>query len=157
MTASVTTTAMTVSVTTTTTIFGGKHRHDHHHHHNYYFAGTETHTILAESFRRFGRRNYSTSKGLAQKRANTITKLTATYRSDNTASAQTAQECRHLLRIQEDSGTYGRREEVPGTVIALRAVGDRMHLGDPGVDWRIILKWIFKKWYGHGLDWAGSG
>jgi hypothetical protein len=25
-------------------------------------------------------------------------------------------------------------------------------LEDPGVDWRIILKWIFKKWNG-GIDW----
>jgi hypothetical protein len=25
------------------------------------------------------------------------------------------------------------------------------HLGDPGVDGRIILKWIFKKWMG-GMD-----
>jgi hypothetical protein len=28
--------------------------------------------------------------------------------------------------------------------------GDR--LGDPGVDGRIILKWIFKQWDG-GMDW----
>jgi hypothetical protein len=26
------------------------------------------------------------------------------------------------------------------------------HLGDPGVDGRIILKWIFKNWEG-GMDW----
>ena len=28
----------------------------------------------------------------------------------------------------------------------------RDHLGDPGVDGRIILRWIFKKWDG-GMDW----
>jgi hypothetical protein len=27
------------------------------------------------------------------------------------------------------------------------------HLGDPGVDGRIMLKWIFKKWDG-GMDWV---
>jgi len=32
------------------------------------------------------------------------------------------------------------------------------HLGDPGVDDRIILRWIFRKWdMGYGLDRAGSG
>jgi hypothetical protein len=28
----------------------------------------------------------------------------------------------------------------------------RNHLGDPGVDGRIIIKWIFKTWDG-GMDW----
>ena len=28
------------------------------------------------------------------------------------------------------------------------------HLGDPGVDWRIILRWIFRKW-DMGV-WTGS-
>jgi hypothetical protein len=31
-------------------------------------------------------------------------------------------------------------------------------LGDPGIDGRIILRWIFGKWdVGDGLDQAGSG
>ena len=29
---------------------------------------------------------------------------------------------------------------------------ERDHLGDPGVDWRIILKWIWKNWVGD-VDW----
>jgi hypothetical protein len=29
---------------------------------------------------------------------------------------------------------------------------DSHHLGDPGVDGRIISKWIFKRWEG-GMDW----
>jgi hypothetical protein len=28
-------------------------------------------------------------------------------------------------------------------------------LGDPGVDWRIVAKWIFKKWDGEGGAWTG--
>jgi hypothetical protein len=28
------------------------------------------------------------------------------------------------------------------------------HFGDPGLDGRIILKWIFKKWNGF-MDWIG--
>jgi hypothetical protein len=34
-----------------------------------------------------------------------------------------------------------------------RNLRERHHLGDPGVDERIILKWILKKWdVGYGLD-----
>ena len=36
---------------------------------------------------------------------------------------------------------------------------ERDCLGDPGIDGRIILRWIFRKWDGggYGLDRAGSG
>jgi len=30
---------------------------------------------------------------------------------------------------------------------------ERDHLGEPGVDRRIILRWIFRKWDVGGLDW----
>jgi hypothetical protein len=33
---------------------------------------------------------------------------------------------------------------------------ERDHLGDPGVDGKRILRWIFRKW-DYGLDWAASG
>jgi hypothetical protein len=33
----------------------------------------------------------------------------------------------------------------------------KIPMGDPNVDWRIILRWIFRKWdVGYGLDRAGS-
>ena len=34
---------------------------------------------------------------------------------------------------------------------------ERDHLEDPGVDWRILLRWVFRKWdRAHGLDLSGS-
>jgi len=35
---------------------------------------------------------------------------------------------------------------------------ERDHLGDPGIDRRIMLRWIFGVWdVGYGLDGVGSG
>jgi hypothetical protein len=37
-------------------------------------------------------------------------------------------------------------------------LGKRGHLGKPGVDGRIILRWILRMWdSGHGLECSGSG
>jgi len=41
--------------------------------------------------------------------------------------------------------TYGRREEVY-TGFWWGNLRERDHFGDPGVDGRVILRWIFKKW-----------
>jgi hypothetical protein len=46
--------------------------------------------------------------------------------------------------------TYGKKEVRTGFWWVDLREGD--HFGDLGVDGRIILKWIFKKWDGHGLD-----
>jgi hypothetical protein len=40
----------------------------------------------------------------------------------------------------------------------LENLKERDHLEEPGVDGRIVLRWIFRKWNeGYGLDWSGSG
>ena len=40
-----------------------------------------------------------------------------------------------------------------------RHLWERDHLENSGIDGRIILRWIFRKWDGggHGLDGSGSG
>jgi hypothetical protein len=47
---------------------------------------------------------------------------------------------------------WGKREVYTG--FWLGDVREGNHLGDPGIDGRIILRWIFKKW-GWGMDWIG--
>jgi hypothetical protein len=34
-----------------------------------------------------------------------------------------------------------------------RNLRERDHLGDPGVDGSIVLRWIFRKWAVRGMDW----
>ena len=42
--------------------------------------------------------------------------------------------------------------------VLLGNMKERDHLGDTGVDGRIILRWIFRRGFGrYGLDGAGSG
>jgi hypothetical protein len=50
----------------------------------------------------------------------------------------------------------GRREACIG--IWWGILRERDHWEDAGVDGKIILRWIFRKWgLEYGLDWAGSG
>jgi hypothetical protein len=45
---------------------------------------------------------------------------------------------------------WGKREAHTGFWWGGLREGD--HLGDPGMDGRIILKWVLKQWMGHVLD-----
>jgi len=45
---------------------------------------------------------------------------------------------------------WGREEAYTG--FWRRNLRERDHLGDPGVDGRIILRWIFRKW---DVNWIG--
>jgi len=49
--------------------------------------------------------------------------------------------------------TYGRREVVH-TGFWWGHLREGHHLEDPDLDWRIILRWIFRKWNGGGA-WTG--
>ena len=53
----------------------------------------------------------------------------------------------------------GRREVHTGhTGFWCGNLRERDNLENSGINWRMILKWIFKKWdRGHGLDSSGSG
>ena len=54
------------------------------------------------------------------------------------------------------SRLWGRGEAYTGFWFGNLSVRD--HLGFPGVDGRITLRWIFRKWdEGYGLDRAGTG
>jgi hypothetical protein len=46
---------------------------------------------------------------------------------------------------------WGRREVY--TRFWVENLRERYHLEDPGVDGRIILRWIFRMWNGGGMDW----
>ena len=54
----------------------------------------------------------------------------------------------YVARMGERRGLYR---------VLMGKLRERDHLGDPGVDGRIILRWIFRKYeVGNGLDRAGS-
>ena len=51
--------------------------------------------------------------------------------------------------------TYGERRVVYRFSVGK---GEGMnHFKDPGIEGRILLRWVFRKWGGHALDYSGSG
>jgi hypothetical protein len=52
---------------------------------------------------------------------------------------------RHVVRMGDWRGVY--------RVFVMKPEG-KNHLSDPGVDGRIILRWIFRKWDVVGVDWV---
>ena len=51
---------------------------------------------------------------------------------------------RHVARMGESRGVY--------RVLVGRPEGERDNLGNPSVDGRIILRWMFRKWDVGGMD-----
>jgi hypothetical protein len=43
----------------------------------------------------------------------------------------------HVVHMEENRGIYS---------VLVRKLRERGHLGDPGLDGRIVLRWIFRKW-----------
>jgi len=55
----------------------------------------------------------------------------------------------HVARMEERRGVYR---------VFWGNLRERDHLGDPDVDGRMILRWIFRSgMWGYGMDRAGSG
>jgi hypothetical protein len=50
----------------------------------------------------------------------------------------------HVARVRERRGVYG---------VLMGTLRKRDYLGDPGINGRIIFKWIFRKWAVGGMDW----
>jgi hypothetical protein len=50
-----------------------------------------------------------------------------------------------------ESSTYGEAKAYAGCWWG--NLRERHHFEDRGVDGRIILRWIFRKWNGGGMDW----
>jgi len=51
----------------------------------------------------------------------------------------------HVVLTGERRGVY---------TVLVGYLREREHLEDPGVDWRIKLRWIFRKWDRRGMDWV---
>ena len=58
-----------------------------------------------------------------------------------------------MNEIGEACSTYGERRGLCKVLVG-KSKGNKNHVEDPGVDGRIILRWIFRKW---DVDvWIGS-
>jgi hypothetical protein len=66
--------------------------------------------------------------------------------------------CQSSNRVFDDSNKSNDFEESNQRKLNSASVWYHSHVGDPGVDWRMILKWIFKKWDGgmDGIELAGD-